>query len=176
MSCCLFFASLHCADSICILVLSFRLPTSNGINWNIHWLLRFCQECLTLIVILLSILNRWSGVTHLSLESRNGHLQQLVLSLGLKNLRLQKVPLLLHIGGFGLPIFYLLSLVVFVLLHFDLVLLDALNGLFQVLNFLIFQIVIGVLVVQLFDKITKFSFLSFDVNIIAFEIFIFLFG
>ena len=136
MCSCFFFTALHSADSI--LVLSFRLTSSNRVNWNVNGLLWFGQKGFSFFIIILTVLDSWSGCAYLSLQSRNGHLKQFVLSFCFQNLGLQKVSFLFHIRCFRLPIFNFLSLVIFVFLHFDLVLLDALNSLLEVLNFLIF--------------------------------------
>jgi hypothetical protein len=130
VSSCFFFAALHGADAVVVFFFGFGLATSDGVNRNVDGLLRFSQKRLPFIIMFLTILNSRYRCTQLRLKSSNGHFQQFILSFSFQNLWLQKVSFLFHICGFWLPIFYLFSLVIFVFLHFDLILLNALNRLF----------------------------------------------
>lgn len=110
------------------------------------------------------------------LHAGDCHLEKLVLTLGFEDLLLQEVPLLLHVVASVFPFSDFFSELIFLLLLSDLVISNGPNCFLQVYDLLVFEVVVGVLLLQSHDELSQFLFLSFDVQVVALEIFVLLLG
>lgn len=159
---------------------------------DVHgWLLALGEEgladrllCLSFILVVHDLFEfiperAWKGcglLFHLALKSADRKLEQFILSLRLEHLLVQEVPLLLEIIGFTLQLLYFLYLIVFLFLHFNLIISDALDGFLQIIDLLILHRVVTVLFVQLGDQLSQLELFTLNEYVVALEVLVFLLG
>ena len=124
----------------------------------------------------LSLVLLVSLVLDLVLETCNSKLEEFVLSLDLKDLLLKEISLLLEVVGLALPLLDALSLFDFFLFHSDLIVSNALDGLLEVVDFVVFECTVCISFIQLIDEVPQLLLLSLDVDVVTLEIFVLLLG
>ena len=98
----------------------------------------------------------------------NSQLQKLILSLGLDDLILEEVLVLLKCLSTRNPMLVLLAELLFLILHFLSLSVQAIHLLIQLVDGLVLQRVIAIFGVQLLDQSLELLFLRLDINGVSF--------
>lgn len=98
------------------------------------------------------------------------------MSLCLQHLLLKEISFLFYITGATLKVLNFLLLFILLFFHPHLVVSDALNSLFEVHDFFILLAAVEILLIKFFDEFSQLFLLSFDEDVVRFQVFIFLFG
>lgn len=112
----------------------------------------------------------------MSLEPSDGKFKEFVLSLCLQDLLLKEISFLFNITGATLKVLNFLLLLILLFFHPHLVVSDALNGLLEIHNFLVLFATVEVLLVKFFDEFSQLFLLSFNEDVVGFQVLVFLFG
>ena len=155
-----------------------------GIFWfflfinHVNWLGTFRQECISRHLHFFTLHKSWWCwlFLSLSLDTSNSKFEQFVLSFSFQDLLLKEISFLFKVICSTLPLLDALGLSDLFFFHSDLIVSDTLDGFLKVINFIIFHRTIGISFIKLIDKVPEFLLLTFDINIVALEIFILLLG
>lgn len=112
----------------------------------------------------------------IDLQPTNGHLQQLILSFGIKRLLMEEVFLLKFIFVFFFPSFDIPGECLQLPLVSEGILPHLVYGDLQLRDPLVFDIVVGVFNVKSVDELPQLLFLSFHVDVVGLQVFVLLFA